>query len=406
MAEALVDGSDSVGGYSRAMRLLHTSDWHLGRNLESASLHEQHESFLAWLVELATDRKVDAVLVAGDVYDRTHPSPEAVKLLDQTLTEFARRRIPVILTPGNHDSAVRLGFGRELTAVSGIHFRTEISSIADPIILSDEYGAVGIYGIPYLHPDLVLEQLEAERSHESVLRAAAARIRAHAKASGIGRTVVLSHAFVRGGSVTNSERGIRVGGIGDAPADVFDGITYVALGHLHRPQAISLQGSSTTLQYSGSPMPFSFGERDHVKSVTIVDIGAEGQEVQLQQEPVRGNRPLIEVSGALDELLDRSRGDLARLNEAFVKVILTDRIRPTDPMLRLRSVWPRTLLLEFKPDGANPTRVPGLPTTNDDPFEVCCQFVEQIGGEPADDRQQEVLREVIDRLTAPREAAV
>lgn len=361
---------------------------------------------MAWLVNLAVERKVDAVLVAGDVYDRAFPSPDAVRLLNQTLTDFAHRKIPVILTPGNHDSAVRLGFGRDLTAMAGVHFRTEVATIASPIVISDEHGEVGIYGIPYLHPDLVLEQLEAERSHESVLRAATARILTHAKSAGINRTVVLSHAFVRGGSVTDSERGIRVGGIGDAPALVFDGLTYVALGHLHRRQDITLDGSKTTLHYSGSPMPFSFGERDHVKSVSLVEIGPVGSDVQVHAEPVPGNRPLIEVRGQIDDLIQRAGADLAHLAHAFVKVIYTDRIRPSDPMTRLRSVWPHTLLLEPEPDVSASTHLISLPQAADDPFDICCLFVEEIGGEPPTEFQCDILRTVVETLVAPTEAAV
>src|SRR5262252_5694842 len=267
--------AEAVTANGATMRLIHTSDWHLGRTLHGVSLLEHQEVFLDWLVGQAVAREVDAVLVAGDIYDRAVPPLEAVTVLDRTLTAFAEAAIHVVLISGNHDSYVRLGFGSALSERAGIHLRTRVADIGRPVILTDAHGGAGIYGIPYLLPDAVMDELGAERSHASVLAAAGERIRADATARGLARTVVLAHAFLTGAQACESERDIRVGGIGDAPAAVLAGCSYLALGHLHGQQQVPVPGSSTTARYCGSPLAFSFSER-HAKSVTLAEIDGAG----------------------------------------------------------------------------------------------------------------------------------
>lgn len=377
------------------MRIIHTSDWHLGRTLHGEDLLPYQEAFLGWLLEQAVSRTVDAVVVAGDVYDRAVPPPGAVSLLDATLTGFARAGIPMVITSGNHDSAVRLGFGSGLSEAAGIHLRTRVADLARPVVLSDSHGDVGIYGIPYLFPDAVMADLEAERSHAAVLAAAAARIRADAAARGISRTVVLAHALITGGQVCESERDLRVGGIADAPVSALGGFTYLALGHLHGRQAVTAGDCSAA--YSGSPLAFSFSERDQVKSVTLVEIDGDGR-VAAEYLPVPVPRPLREVRGTLAELLARADTDLAGLAGAWVKAVLTDRARPAAPMEQLREKWPHTLVLDFDPEGGltRPEADLRRLAQTRDPAEVCCLFVEYAGGAPPDDAQRAVLREAVE----------
>ena len=219
------------------MRLIHTSDWHLGRTLHGENLLPAQDDFLRWLLDEAVRQQAGAVVVAGDIYDRAVPPVNAVRLLDAALLRFAQARIPVILTSGNHDSAVRLGFGAGLSEAAGIHLRTAVADLARPVLLADEHGPVAVYGVPYLLPDAVMADLGVPaRTHEAVLAEAARRIRADAAARGVGRTVVAAHAFVTGGQPAESERDIRVGGVADVPAGVFAGFSYVALGHLHGAQ--------------------------------------------------------------------------------------------------------------------------------------------------------------------------
>jgi exonuclease SbcD len=369
------------------MRLLHTSDWHLGRALHGAPMLEHQREFLTWLVETATQQQVDAVLVAGDVYDRAVPPTDAVAVLDEALAAFAAAHVPVVLISGNHDSAVRLGFGSTLARHAGIHLRTDLSALTDPVVIDD----VGIYGIPYLLPDAVLTDLGAERSHTSVLEAATSRLRADAAARGLDKVVVLAHAFVTGCSASDSERDIRVGGIGDVPASVFAGITYAALGHLHGAQQVA-----PNARYAGSPLPYSFSERNHRKSVALVEIDAAGA-VAVELIPAPVPRPMAEIRGRLDELLRSTDGPP---DDAWVRAVLTDPQRPAGPMERLRERWPHTLVLDFAPDCEPVDAATDLVRlqTQSDPVEICALFVEWVDSTYPDRRQRDELSAVVEAV--------
>jgi exonuclease SbcD len=369
------------------MKLLHTSDWHLGRALHGEPMLAHQRAFLAWLVETAVAQSVDAVLVAGDVYDRAVPPTDAVGLLDEALAAFARARINVILISGNHDSAVRLGFGGALAQHAGIHLRTDLSALTNPVLLDD----VAIYGIPYLLPDAVLTDLDAERSHASVLTAAAQRVRADAAARGLSKVVVLAHAFVTGGAESESERDIRVGGIGDVPVSVFRGFTYTALGHLHGAQQVA-----PNVRYAGSPLPFSFSERNHRKSVALVDVAGDGA-VSVELVPTPLARPMAQLQGRLDDLLAADDGPPS---DAWVRAVLTDPSRPANPMERLRERWPHTLVLDFQPDVVAVDAEADLLRLGQqsDPVEVCALFVEWVDSTYPDRRQRDALSAVIEAV--------
>ncbi len=366
------------------MRFLHTSDWHPGRTLHGESLLAYQAAFLQWLVDLAAERAADAVVVAGDVYDRAVPAPDAVRLLDSALSRLSAAGVPVLLTSGNHDSAVRLGFGARLAETAGVHLRTRLDDLCSPLIV----GRVGIYGIPYLLPDAVMAELQAERSHASVLRAAVARILADATRRGISRVVVAAHAFVTGSVTCESERDVSVGGIGDAPASVFAGVDYAALGHLHGAQQVA-----ANVRYSGSPLPFSFSERSQVKSVHLVEIDQAG--VRVQPVPVPVPRPMAELRGRLADLL-ADPGAAPR--DAWVKAVLTDPSRPAAPMERLRDVWPHTLALEFRPDAVPRQAVADLARIREvrDPVEICSLFVEWVDSTYPDRRCADELRDAVE----------
>ncbi len=392
------------------MRLLHTSDWHLGRTLHGADLLEDQAAFLDWLLAAAISHRADAVVVAGDIYDRAVPPVDAVAVLDRGLRGFARAGLPVLLTSGNHDSAIRLGFGGSLVELAGVHFRTTLADLARPVMLTDEHGPVAVYGIPYLLPDAVMGDLGAERSHASVLAAATALIRADAAERGIGRIVAAAHAFVTGALPCDSERDLRVGGIGDAPASVFAGLNYVALGHLHGQQDVPSgsetepAGPATRARYCGSPLAFSFSERHQSKSVTMVDLDAAGA-VTTTQLPVPVPRPLRQLAGTLDEVLATIDPSL---DEAWLKVVLTDKVRPMSPMERLRQRWPHTLVLEFAPEGGQAGAQAELARVarTADPVEICARFVEFTGGGAPDSEQRAVLSDVIETVQHAQDAAL
>ncbi|MFJ5632028.1 exonuclease SbcCD subunit D [Streptomyces goshikiensis] len=328
------------------MRILHTSDWHLGRAFHRVNLLGAQAAFVDHLVETVRAHEVDAVLVAGDVYDRAVPPLPAVELYDRALHRLADLGVPTVMISGNHDSARRLGVGAGLIGRAGIHLRTDPDGCADPVVLADVHGEVAFYGLPYLEPALVKDRFGAGQvSHEAVLGAAMDRIRADLATRPPGtRSVVLAHAFVTGGQASDSERDITVGGVEAVPASVFDGVDYAALGHLHGCQTINER-----VRYSGSPLAYSFSETDHRKTMWLIELGARGEIAAADRIDTPVPRALARLRGPLEDLLDDPA--LAGHEDRWVEATLTDPVRPEDPMARLAARFPHVLSLAFDPEG-------------------------------------------------------
>ena len=328
------------------MRLLHTSDWHLGRSFHREDLLGAQARFVDFLVETVRSEKVDAVLMSGDVYDRALPAVDAVDLCNEALLRLAATRTRVVLISGNHDSSRRLGFGAGLIDASGIHLRTDPAGCGRPVVLEDRHGQVAVYAVPYLEPDAVRGELGCvDRSHSAVLGAAMGRVRADLTARPGARSVVLAHAFVTGGHASDSERDISVGGASGVPVSTFAGVDYAALGHLHGAQRLR-----DGVRYSGSPLAYSFSEERHHKGVLLVDLAAAaGGTAVVEHLPTPVPRPIARISGRLDELLTDARW--SGHTEHFLQVTLTDPRRPREPMERLRARFPHVLVLAFAPEG-------------------------------------------------------
>ncbi|WP_328581238.1 exonuclease SbcCD subunit D [Streptomyces sp. NBC_00370] len=375
------------------MRILHTSDWHLGRSFHRVGLLDAQAAFLDHLVATAVDRAVDVLLVAGDVYDRAVPPLTAVELFDRALHRLAAAGVPTVMISGNHDSARRLGVGAGLIERAGIHLRTDPAGCATPVLLADAHGEVAFYGLPYLEPALVRDEFKAPKTgHEAVLGAAMARVRTDLAARAPGtRSVVLAHAFVAGGAPSDSERDITVGGVESVPAAVFDGVDYAALGHLHGAQTVTER-----VRYAGSPLAYSFSEATHRKTMWLVELGP-GGELEAERIDCPVPRALARLRGRIDDLLDDPA--LARHEDAWTEVTLTDPVRPAEPMARLTKRFPHTLSLVFDPD-----------RTDDDPHasyarrlhgrtdqQIAEDFVAHVrGGSGPDTRERAVLRGAFD----------
>jgi DNA repair protein SbcD/Mre11 len=365
------------------MRLLHTSDWHLGRSFHREDLLGAQAGFVDFLVETVAQEQVDAVLLSGDVYDRALPSVDAVTLFDDALRRLAGTGARVVLISGNHDSAGRLGFGSGLMDHAGIHLRTDPGAAHHPVLLPDRAGEVAVYALPYLEPDAVRGELGCEeRSHAAVTAAAMRRVRTDLSTRPGARSVVLAHAFVTGALPSESERDISVGGVASVPLATFAGVDYVALGHLHGPQRLS-----DTVRYSGSPLAYSFSEDHHRKSVLLVDLDVRpGRPPTVESLPTPVPRPLARLTGTLDDLLTGARW--AGHTGHYLQITLTDPVRPREPMERLRSRFPHVLVLGFAPVGARTEadrsyaeRVRGRTDQ-----EIATDFVEHVRGdvEPAE----------------------
>ncbi|MFE7527080.1 exonuclease SbcCD subunit D [Kitasatospora sp. NPDC057542] len=377
------------------MRLLHTSDWHLGRSFHRESLHDAQRAFLDHLVEVVRSEGVDAVLVAGDVYDRALPGLEAVAMFDDVLHRLAGLGVPTVFISGNHDSARRLGVGAGLIGRAGIHLRTDPGECAEPVLLADGHGPVAVYGLPYLEPTLVRERFGlAKGGHAAVLGAAMDQVRADLAARPAGtRAVVLAHAFVTGGAPSDSERDIAVGGVASVPASVFDGVHYAALGHLHGCQTLAPH-----LRYSGSPLAYSFSEVNQRKTMWLVDLAADGS-VTAERVPCPEPRRLATLRDTLDALLTEEK--YAGHEQSWVQATLTDAARPSEPMERLRRRFPHTLQLLFDPErsDAGPSQSYAARVSGRGDLEVAEGFLRHVrpGAEPEPD-ELGWLREGFERV--------
>ena len=380
------------------MRILHTSDWHLGRSFHRVGMLEHQAAYVDHLLEVVASESVDLVVVAGDVFDRALPHVDAVRLADEALARLAASRARVVLTSGNHDSAQRLGFGARLFDTAGVHVRTDASSVGSPVLVEDAHGPVAVHGIPYLDPQALHEpwQLSA-RTHEAALSEAMRRVRADQTSRPV-RSVVLAHAFVAGGIPSDSERDISVGGVSVVSSDLFDGISYTALGHLHGRAVLG-----ETLRYSGSPLAYSFSEAGHTKGSWLVDLGRDSvTDTEFVEAPVP--RPLSVLSGELEALLADPR--LAHAEGHWVQVTLTDRVRPDHPMERLRARFPHALVLAFAPAGEPMLSVVAEPAVGRTDHEVTLDFVEAMRGAPADADESALLLEACDACAEDPDADV
>lgn len=395
------------------MRILHSSDWHLGRTLHRTPLREAQERFVDALVATVRSERVDVVVVAGDVYDRAVPPVEAVLLLEEALARLVDAGARVVISSGNHDSATRLGFGHQLVAAAGVHLRTRPDQLATPVVVEDDHGPVAFYPLPYLEPAAVRSQLPplpdqaaadgdpsgdgdghpgggaARRGHGAVLRHACACVAADAARRGLRRTVVAAHAWVTGGQGCDSERDITVGGVAAVPAELFTPFSYTALGHLHGPQVIG-----EAVRYSGSPLPYSFSEAGQVKGWWLVELDGAGL-ARVEQVPAPVYRRLSLLRGELQQLLT-SAAHTERERD-FVAVTLTDAARPVEAMERLRRRFPHVLTVAWEPpDGGERGGSYGARLAGRDDAAVTREFVEHVRRTPTTETERELLDQALE----------
>ncbi|MFQ6392120.1 exonuclease SbcCD subunit D [Nocardia sp. KC 131] len=377
------------------MRMLHTSDWHIGRTFHGVDLLADQARSLAAIAALVAAQSVDVVVVPGDVYDRSIPSSDAIAVCNRGFEAIRAAGATIVATAGNHDSPARLGAGASFAAAGGLHLRTTVADADRPVLLADTHGEVAFYGIPYLEPEITRAELGVPqaRSHAEILEAAMSRIRADIAQRPGTRTVVLAHAFVVGGEATGSERSISVGGVETVPLSAFEGIDYVALGHLHSPQILS-----ESVRYSGSPLPYSFAENSHRKAVWIIDLDATGLHL-VQRHDLALVRGLSRLTGTLDELLTDPVH--AAAEDHYVSATLTDHARPVDAMRKLHDRFPHAVHVEWSRPEGNPElhyreRVHGRRDT-----EVAQSFLSDVRGVPTSSEMQWLERALAAAVTEP-----
>ncbi|MBS1906812.1 MAG: exonuclease SbcCD subunit D [Actinobacteria bacterium] len=392
------------------MKILHTSDWHIGRTFHGHSTLEALAEVLAALVAQVQENGVDVVVVAGDVFDSATPAAAAYTLLTDTLVALHATGARVIVTSGNHDSAARLGFQARLLR-DGIHVVTDPRTVGEPITIEDADGPVQFFGIPYLEPAIVRQHIAFQKSTDADAGAGAdgrplrtqAQTLAHAMglvragtAEHPGRSVVIAHCFAAGvDATTGLEREIRQGGIDMVPVSVFDGADYVALGHIHGRQALTER-----VRYAGAPLHYSFGEQHKPRGSWLIDLAADGTvDAQWLELPVP--RRLVTLTGSFDEIL--SAENVAAHVDDWVCAVYTDDLPQTEPMRRLREKYPFCALVQHEPVRAASAEERSyserLRAAVTDEERIDAFLAHVRGGAGATPREQELIREVLDDRT-------
>jgi len=345
------------------MRILHTSDWHLGRTFHGASLLDEQAQALDRIVELTSEADIELVVIAGDLYDRAFPPAEAVTLFGEAIVRLRSTGATVVAISGNHDSSIRVGVYDGLMTAAGVTIRGDVRRAAEPVMVESADGGppVAVYPVPYLDPTLAgpvlapspepeTEPDAASRRrlrHDEVTRLATDRIRADLAPRRDARSIVVAHTFVEGGVTCESERELTVGNIESVGVDAFSGFGYVALGHLHGAQ----ERDGARVAYSGTPLPYSFSEEGQTKSVRIVEIAPDAT-LTVEVVPLGVGRSLRTIEGTIDDLLGRA--EFADAEPARVRVFLTDVHLPMQAMARLRERFPHAAELRHRPEGVEP----------------------------------------------------
>ncbi len=381
------------------MKFIHTSDWHLGRQFHNISLVDDQKYVLKQLLNYIESEAVDAVIIAGDIYDRAIPPTTAVQLLDDTLNNICLGlNVPVILIPGNHDSADRLNFGARQLSKAGVHILGNLSRMTEPVAIPGKDCTVHFYGIPYTDPERVRDQLgEAVKTHDEAYSYLLKTITSQPEFTQ-QKTVLISHCFIDGCEASDSERPLAIGGADRVNYQPFTPFDYVALGHLHRPQWKGVEW----IQYCGSLLKYSFSEQHQAKGVTLVEIDEAGLQA-VKRLPLKPLRNMRVIQGEFQQILDEGKSDPH--GQDYVQICLTDTQAILDPMNRLRDVYPN--VLELQKPGTLMESNPQLNAFNlakQDEFKLFCDFFAQVQGESLTPAQTDALKSAIATVHADLDA--
>ncbi len=373
------------------MKFLHLSDLHLGKRVNEISMIEDQEYILTRIILICDDEKPDAVIIAGDVYDKSVPPAEAVTLLDDFICRLAKRKIPAFIISGNHDSPERLSFGNRLMEGAGIYLAPAYNGEVKPITLRDEYGDVNFWLLPFIKPAHVKRYFPDDNieSYTDAVRAAVKRM----SVNKTERNVIVTHQFVTGAETCESEE-LSVGGTDNVDASVFDDFDYVALGHIHGPQNIG----SGRIRYCGTPLKYSFSEAGHYKSVTVVEMGEKGK-LELRLVPLIPKHDMQQIRGTFEEVTDKAfYQNMER--EDYYHVLLTDEEDIPEAIGKLRIVYPNIMKLSYDNkrtrskqliDGAEQVQ-------RKSPLELFEELYEKQNNRPMSDKQKEFSLSLIEPI--------
>ena len=377
------------------MKIVHLSDLHLGKRVNEFSMLEDQAYILSSILRIIDQVQPQAVIVAGDVYDKPVPPAEAVELFDDFLWRLAQRKVQVFIISGNHDSPERIAFASRLIDSSGIHLSPVYGGQVTPITLQDQYGPVHFYMLPFVKPAHVRRYFEdAEiNSYTDALKTAVDAMAMDKEQ----RNVLVTHQFVTGAARSESED-ISGGGADNLDASVFDGIDYVALGHIHGPQSIG----SDRIRYSGTPLKYSFSEAKHIKSVTVATLGEKGK-LTVETVPLTPRHDMRELRGFYSDLVTRTNYE-GTATDDYLHIVLTDEEDIPDVMSRLRVIYPNLMKIDY--DNKR-TRTGGQITGADapekkTPLELLSAFYELQNGQPMSEEQTRYSKALIEKIWEER----
>lgn len=374
------------------MKFIHLSDLHLGKRVNEFSMIEDQDYILKKILEVIDEEKPDSVIIAGDVYDKSVPSAEAVALFDSFLVSLAERNIQVFVISGNHDSAERIAFGSRLMDASGIHLSPVYSGEVSPIEMSDDYGRVNVYMLPFVKPSNVRAFFPEKEisSYTDAVKTAIDRMSVDPSQ----RNILITHQFVTGAASAGSEE-LSVGGTDNVAAEVFDGFDYVALGHIHRSQKCGHE----YVRYSGTPLKYSFSEAKDQKSVTVVVMKEKGN-LEISSVPLKPKHDMVEIRGTYNELMLKSFYENTSYRSDYVHITLTDEDDVPDALAKLRVVYKNIMKLDY--DNTRTRNNAVLKDIEDvkskSPFDLFSEFYRTQNGLEMSDEQAETVISLVEKI--------
>lgn len=374
------------------MKFIHTSDLHIGKYVHEMSMIEDQRYILKQLIQLAEREKAEALVIAGDIYDRAIPSTEAVELLDEFLTELAERKIPVILISGNHDSPQRVSFADRILEKQGIHISGGYDGQLKQVVLEDEFGPVYFVCMPFVKPSMV-DAATSQEAVEKLLSSCPMVLSANS------RYVLITHYFVTGENgqppeLSESESTVNVGGLDNVPASCFSAFSYTALGHIHKAQQVG----SGPVYYSGSPMKYAFSEVNQEKSVNVVTLGSSGVE-RVERVSLHTLHDMRTIRGKLEDLMqDEVR--LAADSNDYIQAVLTNEEELLEPMSILRSAYPNVMQIVLEKNGREPGEEfkPELDFTKIRTEELFAKFYEMVSGQTMDSEREKIVAQTVEAI--------
>ena len=373
------------------MKFMHISDLHLGKRVNGFSMLEDQKDILRKILKIADEEKPQALLIAGDVYDKSIPTVEAIQLFDDFLCELSKRKVQIFIISGNHDSPERVGFGADIMSLAEIYMSKPFSGIPEKITLDDKNGKINIYMLPFIKPAIVKHFYKDEEvaTYEDAMEL----VMKNTKINKRQRNILIAHQYVSGAKRCDSEN-MPIGGIDEVSAKNFEGFDYVALGHLHGPQYVEKE----TIRYAGTPLKYSFSEVNHKKSALIVDVNKKGN-VEFEKIPLKPPHDMVEIKGLYDELTAKSFYEDMD-TKSYIHITLTDEEDKPNAMELLRTIYPNIMKLDYDNKRTRKNQVVNgvSEIENKSKHELFEEFFELQNNQKMNDKQRKIIDDLINKI--------